>query len=183
MEQLKSNDWMAPPYSMFSASGEVAENLHRMYVGKSGKRWIVADRKNAGEYVYVEGGPNSDGFGGRTIKFDLTDGTSVSLKGPWHSNPEALFADTGVDVRDQFYTYCVIAKDRAYPNNRLVMVDVLYRDYDLVLGTFDRPDVDAMAKMFANELGHSVQVHKITHGGSSTAPVNPDGKGFIKAEG
>lgn len=176
-------------YRMFSGSAEAAKHKYHKYVGKSGRIWLVADIPNAGENVYVEGGPNSDGFGGSELKFELQGSDEiVTLKGPWHSNSEALFEDTGVDVRDRFYTFCVIAKwrdteidpiNRHYP--RTVMNGVLYRDEQPVLGSFDRPEIKKLAKDFANSLQHSVYVYKETRGGSSNVPVDPDGKGFILA--
>lgn len=170
-------DWLAKPYYMICASAEAESKKYHMYVGKSGRRWLVADVPNAGEHVYVEGGPNSRGFAGREISFELVDGTILVLKGPWKTT-EGLFKDTGIDVSDKFSTFCVIAKSRRYVNGRLVMVDVLYKDDEPKLGFYGRPEIREMAKRFATELGHSVQYHYDTRGGGCTAPVDPEGMGY-----
>lgn len=178
-------DWLAEPYHMICASSEAESKKYHMYVGKSGRRWLVADVRNAGEYIYVEGGPNSRGFAGRTLRFELVDGGFVELQGPWCTEPEGLFKDTGIDVRDKFLTFCVIAKRRRYidKGTRLVMVDILYKDDEPQLGPYGRPEIKALAKKFATELGHSVQYHYSTLGGGSTGPVDPEGMGYVEPPG
>jgi hypothetical protein len=71
---------------------------YKMLTGKSGKRWFIAIQPNEGDNVYCEGGPGSDGFGGREIAFTLDSGEVVKVIGPWHSNSGALLADTGYDL-------------------------------------------------------------------------------------
>ena len=93
---------------MICGSAVAEQNVYWLHVGKNGHRWLVADRPDCGSYVYVEGGPDSDGFGGRTLRFELVTGEVLELKGPWHSNSEALFAATGVDVRDKHLTFGVV---------------------------------------------------------------------------
>lgn len=76
------------------------------YLGKSGRLWLVTAQEDPAASVYVsnvdEGGPDyprERGFGSNLVTFGLVGGGEIKLKGPWHSNPESLFEDTGVDVR------------------------------------------------------------------------------------
>lgn len=173
-------DFTTRGYSMICASSEAERHEYYKFVGKSGRIWLVAEVSYAGEHVYVSGDENSQGFGGRTLRFNLVNGEGLDLKGPWHSNPEALFQDTGVDVRGRHRTFCVIAKYREFNGDKCTFKDVLYQDREPVLGYFDRPDVKKLAKNFAIELGHSVYVYKETKGGSSNFSVDPADK-FIPA--
>lgn len=173
-------------YRQISASGEVAARKFHMVKGKSGKRWLYsAVDQDVASFVYVEGGPGSKGFGGRELRFELVEGGEVLLTGPWHSNADAMFHDTGIDVRDKMFSFCVIAKRRGRIKftretawgprefTRDTLEDVLYRDEAPVLATFERPDIKEMAEWFADVLGHSVYLYKETRGGSSNGPVDP----------
>lgn len=173
-------------YKQISASGEVAAWKFHMVKGKSGKRWLYsAVDQDVASFVYVEGGPGSKGFGGRELRFELVEGGEVLLTGPWHSNADAMFQDTGVDVRDKMFSFCVIAKRRGRIGftretafgprefTRETLEDVLYWDEAPVLATFERPEIKEMAERFADELGHSVYLYKETRGGSSNGSVDP----------
>ena len=173
-------------YQQISASGEVASRKFHMVKGKSGMRWLYsAVDQDVASFVYVEGKSGSRGFGGRELRFALADGGEVSLTGPWHSNADAMFQDTGVDVRGKMFSFCVIAKRRGRIKEvrdtafgpreftRDTLEGVLHQDEAPVLATFERPEIKEMAERFADELGHSVYLYKETRGGSSNGPVDP----------
>lgn len=173
-------------YQQISASGEVAARKFHMVKGKSGMRWLYsAVDQDVASFVYVEGGPGSRGFGSRDIRFELVEGGAVLLTGPWHSNADAMFRDTGIDVRDKMFSFCVIAKRRGRIKfigetafgpreiTRDTLEDVLYMDKAPVLATFERPEIKEMAEWFADMLGHSVYLYKETRGGSSNGSVDP----------
>ena len=158
---------------MICASQEAETRRYNKYIGKSGRIWLVADQKNKADNVYVEGGKNSEGFAGRTINFKLVDGGEISLKGPWHSNTGSLYSDTGVDLRNEFLTYVVVALRHKYEGwYKVIMIDVLYKDESPQIGCYDRGR--KIAKKIANELKMTVCCHIKTKGGSSTGPVEPD---------
>lgn len=104
----------------------------------------------------------SEGFGGSTLSFviDPGDGSQdyydLDLQGPWHSNAEALYQRTGVDLRDKYRTWCVVLDGFG---------KLLHKDTELCLGAFDRPD--EIAKKCAEKHQCAVWVHSITAGGSS----------------
>lgn len=167
------NDYVIERQPMVCGSSEAESRKYHKHIGKSGKIWLVADQGDAAANVYVEDGPNSDGFGGRTLTFPLVDGTEVKLKGPWHANSESLFQDTGVDVRDKHYTFVVISRKRESGEfYESIMVDVLYRDDAPQLGSFHRGDV--LARQWAREVNAPVFLYSQSKGGSSCGQVKPD---------
>lgn len=76
----------------------------KKYIGKSGKTWLVGianDELHAEMlneiYVSTNKG-DTEGYSGGTLQFQLEDGSMMSLKGPWHSNPNAFTRDTGIEL-------------------------------------------------------------------------------------
>lgn len=167
------NDYVIGRLPMVCGSAEAESRKYHKYLGKNGRTYLVADQPDAGANVYVEGGPNSDGFGGRTLTFPLVEGGEIKLKGPWHTNSDDLFANTGIDVRDRHYTFVVISRDRKSGKNyESIMVDVLYRDDEPRLGSFHRGD--ELARQWARELGGPVYLYSQSSGGSSCGQVKAD---------
>lgn len=161
-----------------SSSDEAQKRRYRQHVGKSGKRWLVAIQPNEGDNVYVEGGPNSDGFGGRTLQFTLEDDSVVSLKGPWLSGPDGLFKDTGYDIRDKHLTRGVVSLDRVMNDfyKPYWYVGVLHYDSELVLGPMSR--VRDIAKHWAHKLRRKVWYSVSSGGGSSASWADGPGPQF-----
>lgn len=149
--------------------------------GKSGKTWIYGHNAN---HIFVEAdkrelAPDYDGFkgfGGRTITFDMVDGTQESLKAPWQSNADALFYDTGVDLRNKHWSMCIISKGREPDPYNLghygVAKDVIHLDKGPVLGEFHRGT--KLAMRIAKELGDKVYCFNFTSSGCGSGPVYPD---------
>ena len=159
-------------YEMVSGVAEQAKRRYR-YVQGSKSQWCYADVPNAGDYVYVNGGKDSEGFGGRTLKFDLVDGGSIDFQGPWHSSSNALYKDTGVDLRDKHATWCCIGGGRTHDG----ITGVVWMDPDVVIGTFDRPDAEKKAHELALQNGCVMFFYKETSGGSSSHGVFPTADG------
>lgn len=167
------NDFVIGRLPMICGSAEAESRKYHKYIGKSGKIWLVADQEDAAANVYVEGGPNSDGFAGRTLTFPLVEGGEIKLKGPWHANSDSLLADTGVDVRNKHRTFVVISRDRKCGERyESIMVDVLYKDEDWQIGSFHRGDL--LAREWAREIGAPVFLYSQSAGGSSNGQVKPD---------
>lgn len=165
-------DYKIEPSQMVSASGEASKYKYRLYHSGSGKQWLVADIPNAGDEVYMEGGPNSQGFGGATLAFELLGGGEIKLKGPWHSSSHALWEAIGIDVRDKHLTFVVISRGRRYENGQAILTDVIYKDEEPVIGSFDR------GKELARRLGHYIRrnlyLYSKSSGGSSCGPIAHD---------
>ena len=74
--------------SMISGQGDAQSHVYRLLHGKSGRRWLVAVQPNEADNIYVEGRAGSDGFGGATLKFELENGETVALTGPWKTGAD-----------------------------------------------------------------------------------------------
>jgi hypothetical protein len=142
-----ANDFVGEDYAMFSGQADAVERKYHKHIGKSGNTWLVADQEEAAENVYVTNNPKNttspkqrfEGFGGATLSFPLVDGTTFDLHGGWHSNADALYNDTGIDVRGTTRTFVVLGMDRTFIKGlRCVIKDVIYRDEKPTLGRYDR---------------------------------------------
>lgn len=175
------NDFVVERQPMICASAEAESRKYHKFVGKDGRIYLVADQPDAAANIYVAADPEElkpgyrgfQGFGGRTLTFKLVDDTELKLKGPWHTNSQDLFNNTGVDVRDKNYTFVVISRDRKSGKNyESIMVDVLYMDDGPQLGYFHRGD--SLARQWAQHLGVPVYCFSQSSGGSSCGQVKPD---------
>lgn len=166
-------DFTPNRYGMFSGQGEAAQHRYDLHVGKSGRRWLVGTSEDRASNVYVEGGPGSQGFGGSELVFVLRDGETLALKGPWHSNADSLFKDTGVDVRNEHYTFGVIGTGREHRNTgaAATITGVIYADAGPTKGDFCR--IDELAQRLADERQQTLYCYRESKGGSSCGPVNP----------
>lgn len=170
-------DWTdkEPRRGMVAEDALVGVRTFKKYVGKSGKIWMVAIQSNPADSIYVSGGEHSEGMAGRTFTFKLEDGTTEDIKGPWHTNSNALLKDTGIDIRDLHSTFGVIGMDRSYGSNGIHPVtihDVLHLDSDWTLGTFDR--IEQLAQIFANNHLKPVCYFVKSKGGSSCGYAKPE---------
>lgn len=147
---------------MICASSEAESKRLVLVRGKSGRCWLYDPD---GADCYVEGGPDSGGFGGRVITFTLLDGTQVQWKGPWHSNTNALFLDTGVDLRNKHLTWGCVGLGR----KGNTITDVIWFDDRPTMGAFDR--VESKARELAAERNCPVFVYMQSQGGSLTAMI------------
>jgi len=161
--------------AMRSASGDAEALKYKLLRGKSGERWLVAIQPAEADNIYVEGNRGSDGFGGRTIRFPLENGEVVALQGPWKTGADGLLKDTGYDATDKYSSLGIIALEceRDWKQGDLYK-NVLYKDDDWVIGTFDR--IKDMAQGFADSLGVRVVFGVITYGGGCGSYCDPKAK-------
>lgn len=146
--QLAPDEWADGPYTMTCGSA-IAES-HQLVKLKGKTRWWFYDPAcdSPASSIYCSNSldPNvgGEGFGGRTITLHITDGSTFALKGGWHTNPDSMFEDTGVDIRKLSRTFVVLATGRRHDPNapscfRDVYTGVIYRDPDGgLLGYHDR---------------------------------------------
>ncbi|QIG68877.1 hypothetical protein EVB71_025 [Rhizobium phage RHph_Y55] len=168
-EIVLGGSFFQPNYHMVSADPSSADRWESV-VGRSGHTWLYQPE---GSVVWVEGGPGSQGCGGRTIPFVLTDGSTLELKGPWCSNSDAFFKDCGIDVRANHFTWGCIGTERLYDENtrRSGIGNILWFDPEPVKGFFDRVDLIAW-KMHLENPDLKLQVYWESRGGSSLGPVH-----------
>lgn len=155
--------------TMICASAEAEAKVYRKTIGKSGAVWLVPIGPNPAENVHVHfPGKHSDGYAGRTLSFPLEDGTTYEAQGPWHSNSDSLFDDTGIDVRETYRTFVVLSRDVKYlPNMVYELVDVLYEDPPE--GKDGRYNRD---KDLAKQYPEARFCFMKSHGGGSAGPIN-----------
>lgn len=156
-------------YRMKCASAEAENRKYKMIIGKSNLKWLVAIQENEADNIYVEGEPNCYGFGGRDLTFELEDSSEITLRGPWHSNADSLYSDTGYDIRDKYLTQGICSLDIDYSTE--LYKDVLHYDKNPVVGEYNR--VNKIAQEFANKLNKTVYYCMRTSGGSERAQVDP----------
>lgn len=93
--------------------------------------WLVAANVVApADHIYVgyREYTGSQGFGGRRMVFNLTDqNRAVTLQGPWHSNSDAFYENTGVDIRHLHYVQLVVGLSRERgPSYRETLTNIVY---------------------------------------------------------
>jgi hypothetical protein len=152
---------------MISASHEAEIRKFHKYTGKTWT-WYVADQPNAADNIYCWRPGPSEGFGGRVISFTLINGEIDGVAGPWHSNSNGLFLDTGIDIRNKHLTFGVIGQE--YNNGQII--NVIHQDEDWVIGTFVR--IHDLAKQLAKERSEILYYYQVTAGGSSRGRVLPN---------
>lgn len=163
--------WESDSYRMFSGQADASARSYHLVRGKSGKIWLYAEQEDAASNIYIEGGPGSNGFGGSTLTFRLVEGGEIQLKGPWHSNSDALYRDTKVDLRHRHYTFGVVSLERLESWPKTILRGILYKDESLVLGTFDR--MEQVGQGIADSRNETVYVYRESKGGSSCGPRKP----------
>lgn len=159
-----------PSYGMVSAQGEASGNEWKVAVGKSGKLWLYHPDRSM---VWVSGGKGSHGCGGNTVDFPLAGGLGkISLVGPWCSNADACFVDTGIDVRNNFVTWGCVGTGREYDANTgsQRITGLVYFDRTPTKGAFDRVDLLAW-EMQEKEPDLKLFSYRESEGGSSCGPV------------
>lgn len=164
------------PYEMYSGIAEAAKYVYRKLVDKKGHVWLYAvncDHPAETVHFHDPEDKHSDGYAGNTLHFVLEDGTVYDAKGPWHSNSDAMFEKTGVDIRNTYRTFGCVALRRKYENHISKFIDVLHLDKESTLGTFDR--LEKIALDWADKLGHPVACYRESRGGSSSGYEIPRG--------
>lgn len=161
---------------MTSASYEAEQLIYKKLKGKNGRTYLVPIGKFAGDNVHVSGGENSQGYAGRTLAFQLEDGSAINLKDPWHTNSGDLFEQTGYDVRDKHKAKVFIAENCEYIKGEYkpTLSDILHEDLDFQEGFFNRGT--DLAKTFADSLNKPVYYYVLTGGGSHSGWKKPGEK-------
>ena len=172
-------DYIIKGQPMICSSHEAEKRKYKKVVGKYGHIYLYAIQPNPADNIYVSGGSNSDGFGGRTLSFILEDGTIEELRGPWHTNSDDLFNHTGVDLRAKHLTFVVISKERKCISSEKLgyntkMVNVLYQDKKPIVGEFGRGK--KLAQVIADKLQQAVYCYSQSQGGSSNSLIEPKGR-------
>lgn len=163
-------DFTIPGYAMVSAQAMGQDREWKIALGKSGRIWLYSEGRSS---VWVEGGKGSRGCGGSSVAFKLAGGVgSISLVGPWHSNADACFVDTGVDVRSNFMTWGCVGTGRSYDSNtgQSKVTGLVYFDKQPTKGLYERVDLIAW-EMQEKDPDTKLYVYSESEGGSHCGPV------------
>jgi hypothetical protein len=170
----------------FSIHGPMISGQHdaqiRRYKKIQGehKTWYVSLDDNAGDHIYCTpehcenepGYKGFQGFGGATLRFELEDGTVDNIKGPWHSNSDALYCDTKHDIRDKHITQGIIAKERIHKDYYTsIYKKIIHYDIEPVIGLFNR--IEDIAQQYANDNDCDVYYAVRSDGGGSSGCCKP----------
>jgi len=161
---------------MISALGEAVTKKFRKVKGLSGNFWFIPLQDNPADNIYMDDPNNlkSDGFGGRIVNFELENGKVYLAHGPWHSNADSLFKDTGIDVRGLCLTQVVLGTGGVeYQGGHSFKVkDVIYQEDEYKLGSFDRGK--ELAQEYANKLNKTVHGWVQSKGGGHGVTKKPE---------
>ncbi len=166
-------------YSMFSGQEEAIKFTYKKIQDEDGCFWFVpVNNDYPAEQILFHNPKNksSQGFGGATLDLPCEDGSIYPANGPWHTNSDALFAKTGIDIRDKHRTFGVIARKRDYQNHKPLFKGILYCDTNLVIGHFNR--ITQIAIEFATKLQHPVACYRASKEGSLSGYEYPLGKTY-----
>jgi hypothetical protein len=162
---------------------------------------IPTDVLNIADHVHVDThDPKSDGYGGRTLEFELENGEIYMAKGPWHSSGSVLL-DVGLDVRDLHMTMLTLwstkkeeVTHKGYitdeETGKLTWTDVtrtidvkdeiIYEEKLPVLGMFMRGE--RVAAAYAKATGKTIYYRSESYGGASQQLITPEHKLHPMAE-
>lgn len=162
------------PYIQRSGQSDATSDRYNLHVGKSGRIWLTPISGEA-RMIIAEGGPGSQGFGGADLTFTLKNGVDkITLHSPWSSNTDALFEDTGIDLRNKHLTWGCIGRHRKFIkangiSSPTVFLDLVYWDRQPTLGSFDR--IKELAREMSFEMGEVLFCYSQSIGGSSAGPA------------
>lgn len=134
--------------------------------------WYVPLIPNAGDWIHRTD-PDEQGHGGARISFELEDGTTDRVRGPWHEDPRALREDTGLNLRNLSMTRV---------NVRIGQGKLIYEENEPVMG--ERGRGLRIGEQLANLHGEPVTVETITtNAGRKWRVVEPNGQDDVHAPG
>lgn len=152
-----------------------SDEPYKMVKSKSGRAYFYRDVKFGAGNIYADGGPGSQGMGGSTCRFHLEDGTHYDSIGPWMTNANDLFRETGVDLRNKHASRLILARKTEYPKgqycDRPDMIDVVHFEEEFIEGPFDRANI--LAQEIANKMGEKLFYFIETSGGAQMFHVTP----------
>jgi hypothetical protein len=152
----------------------VSEEKHKLIRGFN-NTWIVRLTPGAAAHIHVNDNEPTGpfrGYGGSILQFEMEDGSIYEIKGPWHTNADALFKDTGLLITDLHMTRVVIRD--GYPDSK-----VIYEEEKPVLGPFMRGE--RIAHQLADLMERRLFVSSYSEGGSSSHTVHPHTEPHVMA--
>lgn len=140
---------------------------------------VRAPMCNPADEIHVDHhDPQSRGYGGSVLKFELEDGTIDEVKGPWHGgyNSEEV---TGVRVSDLHYSHVTIGFKAGEGFMEVEPSSIVYQDPGWVLGPYMRGA--RIAQQLADLWDTTLYCVSHSYGGASAGYHNPGDKQHIMA--
>jgi len=143
---------------------EIQNKLFRSVVGKNGRTYFYNGNPTS---VWMDG--DQEGSGGRTISYEMMDGDTVSLKGPWNSNAKDLLEQTGIDLTKMSYSFGLVFRNRREALDFEAGKDVnpMMSDLQWTVGEFDGGEKRMMEALRHAYKGHLQIVNINSLGGVS----------------
>lgn len=154
---------------------QVQFDTYRKVIGRSGATWIFpASGKFRAADIHCRSNKkdHNDGYYGSTLEWKLEDGSTCSLQGPWHSGPDALYEDAGIDLRQCHQTWCAVGRGvRFLRGGHLELIDPIYVDEEVQESAFDRGD--KLGERLANKRREPLYVVRESSGGGCYGWMRP----------
>lgn len=132
------------PYPQISAVGDVQDK--DVQYKKVGGLYVPQDISDPTTRVYGEGYPGSQGFAGRTVEFNMADGSVSKEEGPWKVDPTSLLG---------FSTYIIALDQQTNDDNLTEYRDILVWQNTPIRGVSEKL-VQNLSQEFANYLRKKV---------------------------
>lgn len=148
---------------------------YKMVQGNRAKWFYKPGPFAADDGIFMDGGKGSNGFGGRTITFQIDDGTTYDSIGPWRAGADAMLEDTGVDIRNSYGSRLVLSRGiKSDGHYGSVYLDVVYHEEHKVEGLFER--AYELAKQKVKEMNEPLFYYIETAGGTQSGKMKPEDK-------
>ena len=144
--------------------------------------WLYpVNAERPADYIYYCSSRDHAGYAGRKFQFNLEPFGTFEWQGPWHSNADALFERTAIDLRYEHVTWGVIAKRGDYKLHEQENGGSVYLDkfYDIVYiddcprrGAYDR--IEQLAYRMALKSGERLRYYSCSRGGSHMGHAIPE---------
>lgn len=164
------------PLFMTCGLSDVNVVKYKMEKDNGGGVWLFGDCPDFADHTYHGyTDRQQNGFAGRHITFDLSDGGSVTLKGPFKCRPPKHM-DAKVMTRGVIGTSISRHPDlQDYFGNLTIYHGVLHLDRDWILGEFNR--IENLAQEIANERNKEIWYRCESRGGSHSGAKQPHVRG------
>lgn len=153
----------------------VSQKVYEIVKGKS-QTWAIGVDEYSHEIYSLHGDPS--GMGGSEVLFKQKDGSEYKAKGVWHSNPDALYKDTCIDLRQRTISYGFISLER---KNIGMLLDsyenLVFCDKEWKVGLYKR--IEYKACELSNKLNKKLYYYSQTLGGSTAYFKEPNIKEYI----
>ena len=159
------------------AESEKQKAIYQKLEGKSATWYYAINKENVADYIYAST-RNKEGFGGRSLQFELEDGTIDNVVGPWQAGAENMKKETGVDITKKHLMSFVVCEkyknaEGFYQNGECI--NVLHSAFNECMD-FNEPKRIAQQIAIDRDDLDSVYLVQVSSGGGMAGYEKLDGK-------